>query len=61
MKEISLKELSTSLDCCIKNVIIDDEFLKVSADCGNAVIISEAEWNTLKELAGIVLKSNGQL
>lgn len=58
MKEISLKELSTSLDYCIKNAIIDDEFLKVSTDYGNAVIISEAEWNTLKELAGIVLKSN---
>ncbi len=58
MKEISLKELNTSLDYCIKNAILDDEFLKVSTDYGNAVIISEAEWNTLKELAGIVLKSN---
>lgn len=37
--------------------VVDDDFVKIKTSVGNAVLISEAEWNILCEAMQIVLTS----
>lgn len=58
LKNITENDLKNDLEKYLSGVIMDDVFLNVETKEGNAVIISEAEWNIMRESLNIVLKGN---
>lgn len=57
LRVVELSTLENNLSKYLEEVITDDKFLKVPTKEGNAVIISEAEWNILVEALGLILKN----
>lgn len=47
MLEKTLKEFMEDSEKLIAGAIVNDDFLKIKTDNGNAVLISEDEWNIL--------------
>lgn len=45
MKEITLGEFTNDVEKYTVQAVRDDEFLKIRTKAGNAVLISEDEWN----------------
>ena len=57
LKNITENELKKDLERHLREVITDDNYLKVKTGVGNAVIISETEWNMLRESVELALKN----
>lgn len=47
MLEISTKEFLSDAEKYLLGATVNDDFVKVRAKAGNAVIVSEAEWNIM--------------
>lgn len=47
MIEKTLSEFLSNAERLTASAISNDDFLKIKTDVGNAVLISEAEWNIL--------------
>lgn len=54
----TLSELIENAKELITGVVAADNFVKVSTKAGNAVIISEKEWESLTNMAKYVLQSD---
>lgn len=57
MKNVSLDEFISNTKKYVTAVVTDDEFVTVETPQGNAVVISEAEWNILKQFADAMLNN----
>lgn len=55
MLEKTLQEFTAEVERLTKRAVSDDEFVKIHTDAGNAVLISEAEWNILRDALNMVL------
>lgn len=55
MKKITQDELRKGLTGHLERVILMKTFLKVATQYGDAVIISEQEWNSIIKLLGKLL------
>lgn len=55
MLEISTKEFLSNPEKYLLGAAINDDFVSVQSKAGNAVIISEAEWNICIEALRAVL------
>lgn len=49
MLEISTKEFLFDAEKYLLGAAVNDDFVKVRSKAGNAVIISEAEWNIMRD------------
>lgn len=49
MLEISIKEFLSAPEKYLGNAVLNDDFVKVQGKFGNAVIVSESEWNVCVE------------
>ncbi len=49
MIQITEKEFLADAEALLIGAVADDNFLKIKTSIGNAVLISEAEWNVLTE------------
>lgn len=57
MTELSMKEFLNAPESILNGAVADDEFVKVKTKSGNAVIISESEWNILIGAMKIAMNS----
>ena len=57
MKNICLDEFISNTEKYVTAAVTDDEFITVGTPQGNAVVISEAEWNMLKQFADAMLNN----
>lgn len=55
MKEITLAEFTKDAEIYTVQAVQDCEFLKIRTKAGNAVLISEAEWNIFSDAMKLVL------
>lgn len=58
MKEITLSEFSNDVENFTVQAVRDDEFLKIRTKAGNAVLISEDEWNIFSDAMKLVLSAD---
>lgn len=58
MKEVTLSEFAKNAENYTVQAVRDDEFLKIRTKAGNAVLISEEEWNILVDATKLVLEGN---
>lgn len=49
MLKKTLNEFTKDADTLVKGAIVNDDFVTITTDVGNAVVISEAEWQILVE------------
>lgn len=49
MLEKTLEEFSLDTEKFVIGAITNDDFVKITTDKGNAVLISEAEWSILRD------------
>lgn len=57
MHEKTLKEFNSDAENLVIGAIVNDDFVKISTARGNAVLISEAEWNILVDAFKMVVQS----
>lgn len=57
MKNVKIDEFISHAEIYIKNAIVADEFVTVETSVGNAVVVSEAEWEIFKGFAEICLQN----
>lgn len=57
MLEISVKEFLSAPEKYLLGAAVNDDFVKVLNKTGNAVIVSEAEWNVCIEALKAVLSA----
>lgn len=55
MKEVTATEFILDVRDLLYAAVKDDEFLKIRTKAGNAVLISEAEWNILVDAMKTVI------
>lgn len=55
MKEITLAEFTKDTENYTVQAVRDDEFLKIRTKAGNAVLISEDEWNIFSDAMKLIL------
>ncbi len=55
MKEITVSEFASDVGKYTVQAVRDDEFLKIRTNAGNAVLISEAEWDIFSDAMKLVL------
>lgn len=55
MLEKTLKEFNSDTENLVIGAIVNDDFVKISTARGNAVLISEAEWNILVDAFKMVV------
>lgn len=55
MRELTVQEFIEDTGKLVINAVENDDFLKIKTSAGNAVLISEAEWNILTDAMKIVL------
>ncbi|WP_161474781.1 hypothetical protein [Acutalibacter sp. 1XD8-36] len=58
MKEITLSEFANDVENFTVQAVRDDEFLKIRTKAGNAVLISEDEWNIFSDAMKLVLSAD---
>ena len=58
MKEITLSKYANDVENYTVQAVRDDEFLKIRTRAGNAVLISEDEWNILSDAMKLVLTAD---
>lgn len=56
MIEITISEFLSNPEEYLKNAVTNDDFFKVWTKGGKAVVISEAEWNILRDALKDVLR-----
>ena len=57
MKEVTSQTFIANVEKLLAGVFENDEFLKIRTKYGNAVLISEDEWNILTDALRVVLNS----
>lgn len=57
MKEVTSQTFIANVEKLLADVFENDEFLKIRTKYGNAVLISEDEWNILTDALRVVLSS----
>ena len=57
MKEVTSQTFIANVEKLLADVFENDEFLKIRTKHGNAVLISEDEWNILTDALRVVLSS----
>ena len=57
MKEVTSQTFIANVEKLLADVFENDEFLKIRTKYGNAVLISEDEWNILTDALRVVLNS----
>lgn len=57
MNNIKLEDFIKNAEKYLTAAVSDDEFVLVETSVGRAVVISEPEWNILKQFAEICLKN----
>lgn len=55
MLERTLEEFSLDTEKLVIGAITNDDFVKIKTNNGNAVLISEAEWNILRDVVQTAL------
>ena len=60
MKEITLSEFTNDAENCTVQAVRDSEFLKIRTKAGNAVLISEDEWNIFSDAMKLVLSADNK-
>ena len=55
MIEKTMKEFLSDAENLTVDAIVNDDFLTIKTDKGNAVLISENEWNVLKDAFRIAI------
>lgn len=55
MIEKTMKEFLSDAENLTVGAIVNDDFLTIKTDKGNAVLISENEWNVLKDAFRIAI------
>ena len=55
MQELTTQEFVTNAEKHLINAVANDDFVKIQTNAGNAVLISEAEWNILIDAMRTVL------
>ena len=55
MIEKTMKEFLSNAENLMIGAIVNDDFLTIRTDKGNAVLISENEWNILKDAFKIAI------
>ena len=58
MKEITVSEFASDVGKYTVQAVRDDEFLKIRTKAGNAVLISEDEWNIFSDAMKLVLSAD---
>lgn len=58
MKEITVSEFASDVEKYTVQTVRDDEFLKIRTKAGNAVLISEDEWNIFSDAMKLVLTAD---
>lgn len=58
MKEVTKQEFIDDAERLMNNAIAYDDFLKIRTAYGNAILISEAEWNIHVDAMRLVLTSD---
>jgi len=57
LKRITADEAERTIFSCLENAAVDEQFYSVETKNGNAVIISETEWNIMCDALGMVLNA----
>lgn len=57
MLEKTTKEFISNAENLLLGAVANDDFVKIKTKVGNAVLISEAEWNMLMDAMKTVLQS----
>lgn len=55
MIEKNTQEFIADAEKLLVGAVADDEFVKIKTRAGNAILISEAEWNILRDAMQMVL------
>lgn len=55
VKNVKLNDFINNAEKYMVEAVVADEFVTVETTVGNAVVISEAEWNILKQFAEAML------
>ena len=55
MIEKSTQEFIADAEKLLIGAVADDDFVKIKTRAGNAILISEAEWNILRDALQMVL------
>lgn len=58
MKTVNLRDFLSNSDDHVINAALDNEYVKITTDKGNAVLISEAEYNILRDSFKILCNSD---
>lgn len=58
MKEITVSEFASDVEKYTVQTVRDDEFLRIRTKAGNAVLISEDEWNIFSDAMKLVLTAD---
>lgn len=57
MIEKNVQEFIADAERLLVGAVADDDFVKIKTSVGNAILISEAEWNILRDALQAVLVS----
>lgn len=57
MKEMNAQDFLKDAEKLLASAVANGDFLKIKTTAGNAVLISEAEWNILTDALRVVLHS----
>ena len=57
MIDITMSEFLSDPEIYLKNAVENDDFFTVQAKSGKAVVISEAEWNIMRDALKAVITS----
>ena len=56
MLEKTIQEFSENMETLTNGAILNDAFVKITTSVGNAVLISEAEWNMLTDAMKMLMQ-----
>lgn len=55
MLEKTIQEFATNVEELVIGAVVNDDFVRIKTNKGNAVLISEAEWNIMVEAMKTVI------
>lgn len=55
MIEKTIQEFTTNAEKLVIGAVVDDDFVKIKTNKGNAVLVSEAEWNIMVDAMRMVI------
>ena len=58
MLEKTMQEFSENAESYTKGAILNDDFVKIKTSVGNAVLISEEEWNILTDAMKMLIQGS---